>query len=82
MSMSHVKIYYGPCESFNTVAHKPQKLRGLVGKLILFDKHSLGLLWSSGLCQLTGCILILYQFKGLATNALDKDLSTIMFMRF
>ncbi|KOB64848.1 Uncharacterized protein OBRU01_20484, partial [Operophtera brumata] len=30
MSVRHVKIYYGPCDSFSTVVHKPQKLRGLV----------------------------------------------------
>ncbi|CAF4755165.1 unnamed protein product [Pieris macdunnoughi] len=27
--MQFVRIYYGPCDSFYTVSHKPQKLRGL-----------------------------------------------------
>ncbi|XP_028160503.1 UPF0728 protein C10orf53 homolog [Ostrinia furnacalis] len=33
MSFQYVTIYYGPCDSFHTVAHKPQKLRGLRDRL-------------------------------------------------
>ncbi|XP_045446279.1 UPF0728 protein C10orf53 homolog [Melitaea cinxia] len=29
MSIQYVRIYYGPNDSFNTIAHKPQKLRGI-----------------------------------------------------
>ncbi|CAH2232498.1 jg19428 [Pararge aegeria aegeria] len=29
MSIQYVRIYYGPCESFYTFSHKPQKLRGI-----------------------------------------------------
>ncbi|XP_059048302.1 UPF0728 protein v1g117062-like [Achroia grisella] len=34
MSFQYVTIYYGPCDSFNTVIHKPQKLRGLRDHLL------------------------------------------------
>ncbi|CAG4936819.1 unnamed protein product [Colias eurytheme] len=27
--MQYVRIYYGPCDTFFTLSHKPQKLRGL-----------------------------------------------------
>ncbi|KAL0840639.1 hypothetical protein ABMA28_015838 [Loxostege sticticalis] len=33
MSFQYVTIYYGPCDSFYTITHKPQKLRGLRDKL-------------------------------------------------
>ncbi|XP_037299125.1 UPF0728 protein C10orf53 homolog [Manduca sexta] len=33
MSVQYIKIYYGPCDSFHTVTHKPQKLRGLRDRL-------------------------------------------------
>ncbi|XP_063821291.1 UPF0728 protein C10orf53 homolog [Ostrinia nubilalis] len=33
MSFQYVTIYYGPCDSFHTVTHKPQKLRGLKDRL-------------------------------------------------
>ncbi|XP_026751471.2 UPF0728 protein v1g117062-like [Galleria mellonella] len=33
MSFQYVSIYYGPCDSFNTLAHKPQKLKGLRDRL-------------------------------------------------
>ncbi|VVD04340.1 unnamed protein product [Leptidea sinapis] len=29
MSFQYVRIYYGPCDSFHSAIHKPQKLRGL-----------------------------------------------------
>ncbi|KAM3961918.1 UPF0728 protein C10orf53 homolog [Aphomia sociella] len=33
MSFQYVTIYYGPCDSFHTVTHKPQKLTGLRDRL-------------------------------------------------
>ncbi|VVD04338.1 unnamed protein product [Leptidea sinapis] len=33
MSFQYVRIYYGPCDSFHSAIHKPQKLRGLREKL-------------------------------------------------
>ncbi|RVE46621.1 hypothetical protein evm_008754 [Chilo suppressalis] len=33
MSVNYVIIHYGPCNTFHTIAHKPQKLRGLKDRL-------------------------------------------------
>ncbi|XP_004924303.1 UPF0728 protein v1g117062 [Bombyx mori] len=33
MSFNYVQVYYGPCNSFHTTVHKPQKLKGLRDRL-------------------------------------------------
>lgn len=72
--MQFVKIHYGPCDSFYTVSHKPQKLRGLRGERINvrnYDNNNESLIYLTMMSYFKNNIYIKRTFKNIVQETLS-----------